>query len=233
MRELSAAELLDVWERGVRASWGRRAALLVEASRDAATEASALSIGARDAWLLRLREQTFGSEMEGRADCPACRDSIEMRFTTDDIRVETPCSELSHTIMLNKDGWSVEFRLPTAADLVDLPDEPDAARRCLLDRCLMSGHESLPDAVVDAVSVKMAEADPQADVHVALQCPACGHRWCAAFDIVSFFWTEIHAWAWRLLREVHTLASAYGWREADILAMSAVRRHWYLGMVNA
>jgi len=232
MRALSAAELLDVWERGGPLSWGRRASLLVEATQDAST-AVALSIGARDAWLLRLREQTFGSDVEGVSVCPACRDSVEMRFAIDDIQVDALSSESPPTFTLSQNGWNVAFRLPTAADLADLPNEPGAARRYLLDRCMTSGQGPLPDAAVDAVVAKMAEADPQADVHVALQCPSCGHRWRASFDIVSFFWTEIHAWACRMLRDVHTLASAYGWKETDILAMSPVRRRWYLGMVNS
>ena len=44
---------------------------------------------------------------------------------------------------------------------------------------------------------------------------------------------EIHAWAKRTLREVHTLASAYGWSEREILSMSAVRRALYLEMVQS
>jgi hypothetical protein len=61
-----------------------------------------------------------------------------------------------------------------------------------------------------------------------LTCAACGHRWSALFDIVAFFWTELCVRAERLLVEVHTMARAYGWREADILAMSEARRHCYL-----
>jgi hypothetical protein len=48
------------------------------------------------------------------------------------------------------------------------------------------------------------------------------------FDIASFFWTEIAAEAKRLLGEVHILASAYGWREADILSLNPLRRRFYL-----
>ena len=36
-----------------------------------------------------------------------------------------------------------------------------------------------------------------------------------------------------LLWEVHTLASAYGWCEAEILALSAVRGAGYLDMVQS
>jgi hypothetical protein len=51
------------------------------------------------------------------------------------------------------------------------------------------------------------------------------------FDIISFFWTELDSLARRLLQDVHVLAKAYSWREADILSMSATRRQFYLEMV--
>jgi hypothetical protein len=38
-------------------------------------------------------------------------------------------------------------------------------------------------------------------------------------------------WAERCLDQVHTLARAYGWSEAQILALSPVRRACYLGRV--
>ena len=82
--------------------------------------------------------------------------------------------------------------------------------------------------VVDAIVAHMAQADPQADIQLSLVCPQCGHQWQAAFDIASFFWSEINAWANRMLREVHILASRYGWSETDILAMSPWRRQFYL-----
>ena len=79
---------------------------------------------------------------------------------------------------------------------------------------------------------QMAEVDPQANLQLDLSCPACGHRWQVLFDIGSFFWSELNAWAQRLLAEVHVLASAYGWREADILNLSPSRRQFYLGLIS-
>ncbi len=78
----------------------------------------------------------------------------------------------------------------------------------------------------------MSEADPTANIYLALSCPTCDHQWDAPFDIVTLFWHELHAWAIRLLREVHQLALAYGWREADILSLSEPRRSFYLGLMN-
>jgi hypothetical protein len=86
---------------------------------------------------------------------------------------------------------------------------------------------------VDAVIARMAEADPQADVQLDLSCPACRHRWLAVFDIVSFLWSEIDASARRTLQDVHRLATAYGWREPDILALTPWRRQVYLEMAGA
>ena len=41
-------------------------------------------------------------------------------------------------------------------------------------------------------------------------------------------WSDLTDWVGRTLTEVHQLARAYGWSEAEILAMSGWRRRWYL-----
>jgi hypothetical protein len=110
----------------------------------------------------------------------------------------------------------------------------------LLERCLLAASchgqpqsaAQLPPHVTDAIAARMEETDLPAAMHLTLSCPGCGYKWQAAFDIASFFWSEIHAWANRTLREVHTLASRYGWREREILAMSPWRRQAYLNMVH-
>jgi hypothetical protein len=86
---------------------------------------------------------------------------------------------------------------------------------------------------VREVVERIAALDPQADTRIDLSCPDCHHGWSEVFDVVSFFWTEIDAWARRLLRDVNVLARAYGWREHDILAMSTMRRQLYLAMAQA
>ena len=89
-----------------------------------------------------------------------------------------------------------------------------------------------PDLVAEA-GRRLADADPQTDVRFALACPACGFDWSAPFDVVAFLWAEIDVWANRLLGDVHVLASAYGWSEPDVLAVSPARRRSYLQMVCA
>ena len=250
MRALSANELLDAWEQGIGQTPARRAmALLAPACPERSPDALArLSIGQRDARLLALREWTFGARLLSLATCPGCGERLELAFDTADIR--SPASpegrgggqSQSEALSLTVDGYEVRFRLPNSLDLEAIAglDDAAAARRALLQRCLLGAHPGdggaaagrLPAAVESAVGETMARADPQADVVLDLACPACDHRWQAVFDIASFFWTELDAWARRTLREVHLLASAYGWREAEILTLSPWRRQAYLEMVG-
>jgi hypothetical protein len=90
----------------------------------------------------------------------------------------------------------------------------------------------LPEAVVQELSGRLARADRQADIALDLRCPECAGSWSATFDIAAFLWAEISVRAKQLLGDVHALAWAYGWSEADILAMSDARRQCYLGMVQ-
>src|SRR5262249_8466831 len=92
---------------------------------------------------------------------------------------------------------------------------------------------ALPDEVVQAVIEAMAQADPQAEVQIAFECPNCRQTWSQAFDILTYLWCEIEDWAQRLLLEIHTLALAYGWSEREIPEMSARRRSLYMDMVGA
>ena len=78
----------------------------------------------------------------------------------------------------------------------------------------------------------MADADPQADVRLAVTCPSCGTGWEVPFDAGSFLWSEVEAWARRTLLEVHQLAAAYGWSEAEVLALGPRRRQAYLELVG-
>jgi hypothetical protein len=248
MRAITAPELLNVWEDGRSSTSTRRALLLLAAVHPGASEdtLAALSIGRRDAELLRLREALLGPRMAAIAVCPGCREKLELTLDTGDLLAmadDAGATELS----LTHQDCIVSFRIPTTKDVIAAEGEEDAedARSLILERCLLSvvraGEPAgarvdvgqLSAEVVSGISEAMAQADPLADIQLKIECPSCQHRWRAAFDIVSFLWTEIEGWAGRILSEVHELARAYGWREAEILALSATRRQFYLEMVGS
>ena len=240
MRALTATELLGAWERGLSQSPVHRALTLLALTEATPAQIPQLSIGQRDAQLLALRERAFGPQMTGLATCPACGLQLELDFNVADVRVPPP-TDLPNAGTLSLSDCEVGFRLPNSQDLASLASgDASMQRRALLERCVLHARhngqpisiDQLPTDVVTAVSERMAETDPQADVQLALSCLDCGHHWQAPLDIVSFLWSEIHAWAIRLLCDVHALASTYGWHEADILAMSPWRRQAYLELIE-
>jgi hypothetical protein len=243
MYALSASELLSLWERGLPQHGVERALMLLCAtSPETSPEALAqLSIGARDARLLRLHERTFGPRLMSIAACPQCSERLEFNFSVEEIAVGPENGEQSR-FSLSVGGYEVQFRLPDSLDLLAIASGADIAHaeRFLLARCLLSARleggektiDELPPEVIEAVLDEMGRVDSQSDVQLDLRCPQCSHLWQLPFDIVSFFWSELNAWAQRILREVHALASAYGWREEEILALSAWRRQVYLGMIG-
>lgn len=244
MRALTATELLSVWENGGALSAPRRALLLLGSAAPGATpeELGRLPVGRRDELLLRLRAAAFGPRIEATAACPTCGEKLEMAFSTDELR-SPGASDSCAPLTLEFEDHSLTFRLPDSFDLVEMTSVPDLAQAesALLRRCVLSARagarvvsaDELPAPVVTALAARLAEADPQADVRLSLACPACAHRWEEPFDIVTFFWREIEAWAVRILREVHTLAAAYGWSESEILALSPARRRLYLELAVA
>jgi len=246
MRGLSEAELLHVWEvalpqHPIERALTILATVLPETRRD---KLLALSIGQRDTYLLTVRQATFGAQLASYAECPACLERLEFAFTAADVLV----TERSHLPDADTqlyeaqiEDYTFRFRPPNSGDLVPIARclDQTMAYHLLLQRCmvqtLQEGEDiplmAVPETVLPKIAECIGECDPQAEVLFTLNCPVCGHMWSICFDIVSFFWSEICVQAKRLLREVHLLASAYGWSEAAILSMSTARRQFYLEMV--
>jgi hypothetical protein len=235
---LHDAEVLGIWEHGLGQSPARRALALLAAA-DPAVPAATLAgqtVGERDAALLDLRERAFGTQLMLVGACPACGERLEAAIDLAALRVreEAPPPEL----VVESQSWRLVVRPPLAADLVAIEAAVDieAARQVLLDRCVLEAAvggvavapDALPAEAVAAAAERLAEADPQADLRVALRCPACGEAWEDPFDPCAFLWRELDARAQRLLRDVHELARAYGWSEAEVLAVSPSRRRHYL-----
>ena len=240
---ISAAKLLQVWERGqLQAPVEKALTLLAAAHPDATRETlAALSIGERDSGLLSLREQLFGTELTSLTDCPACGEQLELNFNVADIRVGPTAPRVP--LNLSHSGYELELRLPNSVDLLQLTSYSTVAemRARLFEQCVVravhagaaEGASEMPAEIVDLAIERIGEADPQADVEVDLNCPECRHVWQTGFDIVSYLWSELHSWAWQMLREVHVLASNYGWTESEILSMTPQRRRGYLEILGA
>jgi hypothetical protein len=235
MRGLTAKEILGVWEVGQHQMPAERALTLLstfcpQTSRE---DLERLSVGRRDALLLSFRELLFGSQFSGMTRCPDCRSTLEIGFSCSDVRATVP-DEQAESFSVNVGEYDFNCRLPNSTDLLAVMyhRDIDAISNALFERCVGVSTANLPAEVSEAVAAEIAKRDPQADIRFDLICPDCSHQWEAIFDVVSFAWNELCSWATRLMRQVHTLAVAYGWRELDILSMSPGRRQVYLEMLG-
>ncbi|NEW77641.1 T4 family baseplate hub assembly chaperone [Streptomyces rhizosphaericus] len=296
MGNTGPAELLAIWEAGLAHHGPGRALLLHRAARPetAADELLSLPVGEREADLYALRRALFGERMQIRAECGACGEAMEFDLDARDLGVRP--GERDGPLRVEEGEWTVEFRLPTVADLeaaaraaaeaggplgangnvgvgangnvgagadsgvrVGVDSDVDAAsdsyggeaereptaaaraRRALIARCIVSVHRSgrpvpadrlpaaeLPEPVQRRLAEAAERADPAADVTLSVACPECGEATRAELDIASYLWAELDHWARDLLLDVHLLATAYGWSEPQILALSPLRRRYYL-----
>jgi rRNA maturation protein Nop10 len=253
MRGLTAQDILAVWEAGQDQHPVDRALTVLEHGfPDLTRKRSArLPLGQRDRLLLTLRAQVFGDVMTASACCPKCGEQLELPIAVSEVSGQesavsdqrSAVSRRQASFSLRSGKYAVRFRLPDSRDQAAAAVSPDPAAACraLLERCVASVRHGkrrvppsqLPDAAMSALFARMAELDPLAELTFDLTCPQCGNQWQEVLDPAKFFWAELAMEAQRLLSEVHTLAQAYGWREQDILALSAGRRQQYLELVGS
>jgi hypothetical protein len=223
MAVLTESDLLAVWETGLGQSRVRRALCLAVAGGADPSSVADLTVGQREALVLALRESCFGPRLPCAVTCPACAEQLELDLTVDDVRMEVASG--ATTILAGE--RELRVRPVTSRDLLEVDANRLDAREHLLSRCVVPA-ETLSAQELAAVAAGLSTMDPQADVLIPLDCAACGHAWSAPFDAADYLWIEIEAYARRLLLDVHTLACAYGWTEADVLAVSPARRLFYL-----
>jgi hypothetical protein len=234
MRAMSSSETLALWERGAR--WrplDRGLLALSFTDLTAAERVADWPLGRRNLALLELHAAWFGPRLEAWTACPQCGERLEFELNVGDLTL--PESDANQRVTVAVDEQM--FRIPTSRDLAQAARSGDERRAAiqLLELCRIGGGESSgwTDEFIEKVGASLATADQMAETRIALACPACGHAWNDSLDVASFIWAEVEARARRLLREVHLLASAYGWTESETLALSAARRAMYLEMVGA
>ena len=243
MRAVTQADLLALWESG-RAlhplDWGLLAVntMFPGTQPDSAAD---WPIGRRNRALVEMQLACFGPALRGWTSCRRCADKLE--FALDGLALtESPLPKQGEPIVVS----GRTFRLPTSRDLarVAAGGDPRKAVVALVEMCRINGEagpveQSFSTEIdwteedLDAIGDKMALADPLGEIILHFDCPECGESFDDNLDLPTFLRAEIEGRAKRLLREVHMLASAYGWGEAEILSLNPARRQFYLEMVLA
>jgi len=239
---LSAREIVGAWEQGRRQHPIDRA-LTVLACADPAQGRGALaslSLGERDARLLAIQRDTFGAAMACFAECARCGERLEVELDAGAIAAG---AEGTGEGTLEVGELVLELRPLDSRDLAAAAGcgTAEEAVKVLARRSVRSAARAgvavdageAADANQARIAARLPELDPRAEVLLDLRCPACGEAVASPLDVAAFVWSKLSAAARRILREVHTIASAYGWSEESILALGDARRLAYLELILA
>jgi hypothetical protein len=205
-----------------------------------------LTVGDRESLLLQLLGLTIGNRLAAVLTCTDCGERMDLELNVGEMLSAPGDHEgWEHRATLDVDGgrYGVVFRLPNGGDQETgaalLAGGEERAVDVILRRCIRSltgedgtAQEEIPTAVAVGLSRRMAELDPQAELWIDTRCVGCGAAVRSLFDAAWFVLREAARGAESLFHEVHALAGAYHWREAEILAMSARRRHKYLDVLS-
>lgn len=243
MSKLDSADWLAIWDHSQTLPPALQScALLAPLLDDGLAGAERLPVGRRDAHLLDLYGALLGPQLTAMACCGHCAERLELNLNTADLRLDDPPAEAPE-LQLEWQDYRLRFRLPDSLDLAALTPLSDIeqARQLLVRRCVLEAVqgaqpislEALPQGALQALSEAMSQADPQALIELDMCCPACEARWSEVFDIGRYLMESLDHWAHRTLDQVHLLAAAYGWSEAQILALSPQRRARYLERVQS
>lgn len=232
-----AEMLLDLADRAAREAPIERALAVARAAGEDAPSLRDAPLGRLNAAVIGFHTALTGPRLDAVASCPSCDAVVEFALDADELRALAPRDGGTGDFGI-EGGYRVCWRVPTAADLAAVADDPDGAS-ALLARCAEATGDAgpldvaeLPPAVVDRIEAELAAADPLAEVSAGLTCPECGVAFDADLDPAAFVWTEVEAGARRVLVEVDALARAYGWTEPEVLALSEARRQAYLEIVR-
>ncbi|MGF1643972.1 MAG: hypothetical protein ACFCUJ_10030 [Thiotrichales bacterium] len=234
MRALDAERIVTAWEQGRRRHPLDRGLLLFALAEPghAPDTLADRPLSERNAALLRLRQASFGNALDAWVDCPNCGERLA--FTLD---LATLLRDYAPPPTSIEAGDHL-LRPPTSRDLALIAQDtdPERAALTLLRLCTTRAPDTARTTRatdLDALEAALEAADPWSDLALELNCDRCGHAWHGTLDVTTVLWEELETTAHRLLDEVHLLARAYGWPEAEILALSTARRAAYIERVLA
>ena len=188
--------------------------------------ARSLALGDREVLLRAIYMANFGADFAARVECGAgCAEGIE--FDVDVAGLTEPAPEAGPTHSLVVAGETVACRVPTGADLERALGLGSGAAEALAAAC--TGGRSVDP---ELLSRELSRLDPNAECALGLACPSCGAPVDAVLDGLELIRTAL-AESGGFMMQVDRLARAYGWTEAEILALPRSRRLRYCALAEA
>jgi hypothetical protein len=188
-------------------------------------------------WTLKRRTQgllavavaSCGAAWEATRRCanPGCREIMEIPIDLSQFRQDWRSERVAVAV---DETRTVEVRLPRAEDLKAWRAEGVADPEAMVRR-LVAVPEAPDPTWTPRIEAALSAADPLTDLVLETTCPYCGADNAVPFPLEDSLLAALRRLGERLLEEIHLLASTYHWSEAEILALPAGRRRFYLARI--
>lgn len=202
-----------------------------------------LTLAARTGALCAIVAQTEGRDaltVPVRCTLPACQQPFEIELSLLALFALARDAEQRREIDLDCDNGSARrVRRPTGADQRhwQAARYTDAvqAERAVFASLLVEVSEVTARGnaqEISRIASFMTEHDPLVNFNAVSVCPACESRQELSLDLEALLLARLGRHQQALMRDVHRLASRYGWREREVLALPAWRRRAYLRQIE-
>lgn len=134
-------------------------------------------------------------------------------------------------------GQRALLRRPTARDQLDwlrrsYPSETEAVDE-MVSALIVEGPKGAPSrGLVEEIQRTLEDSDPLVQFSVTVKGPNCHCEQIHRLDLAELALARMSLTQARLLEQVHRLAGAYHWSEAEIIAMPPWRRERYLALLE-
>lgn len=236
MQKLTNQAILATWEIGAKQHPIDQALTLLQLqdSTQSRHDLATLSLGERNQLLLDFYQTWFGNKVSGHVGCQNCGELLALDVNSN---IFKNLPKERHQSLRYKE-FDINFRLLTSYDLAEIANYQDVeqASNKLIQSCITSVEQhgeavwldEIPEELLIKLSNTVVACDPYAEILLMLKCPNCEYSQQIVIDFGQLLWRKFEQLAVQLLEDIQRLAAYYHWREQDIIAMPALRRHFYL-----
>lgn len=190
-------------------------------------QVDALSVSQADRLLAALYGEIYDDRAECRLRCRGCGEGYEFTLLLSEVMA---AQDAERPGPADLDGcWTLpddrRVRAPTLADLASAAGPQD-----LLERVVVEGD---PQADAQAVTDFLERAAPVLSIDLDAACPHCARSEAVRFDLAQYLAARLAGERPFLIREVHLIASRYGWSQGEIMALSRADRRAFAGLIEA
>ena len=194
--------------------------------------------------LLQIVRETQGDRLIWKARCANedCEHEMELELSVSQLlRMPEPAECFCWSA---EPGCELELRLPTERDQIEWRESAADANEEGVDLRMASSLVSrvngqqpasdwtLPQEWLTALDAAFREHDMLTAMELQVSCPWCGKESALQPDVEALALSRLAAEQKRVLEEIHQLAAAYHWTEAEVLALPRLRRSFYIARIG-